>query len=292
MRKSFEGRYEQPSDEEVAKNKMDRLESTAQHLLELIRPGIEAQKYDSVLSDDADARIHSLVLAGAIQEIYGDQKKLEMVFVKGGSLTRTDEPFKYTEFDLLPRKEQKAIGRKLDELYEKDSDYNEHDDPEFKDLLKDKIRNTSHTQEVDAYLKQMKEKLGKHVLFVTEEINSGGTLETIANLLKQEGIQVDLVTFGTTVAEWECTEEELVNSIQRTESGTEILVGRWGSNPVSFDREELGILNEARSGSGHAKAIDMTPEIARKIAVTRKTAQTLSHKLAQNFLATRVEKKD
>lgn len=285
MRKSFERQYEQPSNEEVAKAKMDRLESTAQHLLELIRPGIEAHKYDSILSDDADARVHSLVLAGAMQEVYGDEKKLETVFVKGGSLTRTDEPFKYTEFDLLPRKEQKAIGQKLDELYEKDSDYYEHDDPEFKDLLKEKIRNTSHTQEVEAYLKRMKPKLGKWVLFVTEEIDSGGTLETIANLLKHEGIQVDIVTFGTTTIEQECTEEELATSIQHTKDGTEILVGRWGSNPASFDREELGILNEARSGSGHAKAVDMTPEIAKKIRVTRQAAQELSHRLAQNFLA-------
>lgn len=62
------------------------LENPARKLLGLLKEKIDKKEYDSVLGDDAEARIHTLVLGNAIKEIYGDQKHLEIVFVQGGAL--------------------------------------------------------------------------------------------------------------------------------------------------------------------------------------------------------------
>jgi len=85
--KSFEKKlFGYKSPEAQAEGFISDLENPARKLLGLLKKKIDRKEYDSVLGDDADARIHTLVLGNAIKEIYGGSKKLEIVFVQGGDL--------------------------------------------------------------------------------------------------------------------------------------------------------------------------------------------------------------
>ena len=85
--KSFEKKlFGHKNPEAEAESFISYLEKPARKLLELIKEKVDRKEYDSVLGDDAEARIHTLVLGNAIKEIYGDKKHLEIVFVQGGAL--------------------------------------------------------------------------------------------------------------------------------------------------------------------------------------------------------------
>lgn len=81
---TLRGGHETP--EEEAEDYIPELENPARRLLGLLRERIDKKEYDSVLGDDADGRIPTLLLGNAIKEIYGEEKKLEIVFVQGGTL--------------------------------------------------------------------------------------------------------------------------------------------------------------------------------------------------------------
>ncbi len=85
---------QEPSPEELhdAEQEMRRLLSHAPaqtfKLLKRMRNEIRDRAYDALLGDDGKGRIPTLILGQALQELYGEKKRLQLAFVAGGSILR------------------------------------------------------------------------------------------------------------------------------------------------------------------------------------------------------------
>ncbi|MBT4856704.1 hypothetical protein HON52_00770 [Candidatus Uhrbacteria bacterium] len=110
-------------------------------LVDALRENINNRVYDSILVDDVKARIHGLILKNVIKSLYGDDKELKTLFIKGRS-------------------------------------------------------GSEDVTELEAYLESIKGELGERVLFVTEEIHSGGTVREILRIFKGIGVELDISSFG------------------------------------------------------------------------------------------------
>lgn len=229
---SFESKlfgYKTP--EAQAEAEISFFEKPAQKILELLREKIDHKEYDAVLGDDADARVHALVIGGALKEIYSEEKKIEIAFVQGGAL---------------------LSNPKLE--------------PE-------------HAHEVKEYLERIKSRLGHKVLIVTEEVFSGVSVEKIALMLRELGIEADVAAFGVADSEPFQGANPYI-----TAAGIKIYFGRGGMGPTML-KEHLGVFNRTRSGSGHAEAkYPYDPLERQQIRAAREAVRPLAHKLAQEYL--------
>ena len=111
--KNFEN-YQKLSSENSgtrAEGYVSYLEKPAQRLLSLLRENLDRKEYDSVLGDDAGGRIHALLLGSAIKEIYGDEKKLNVIFVKGGRLLKSS-PEHVSETETYLERMKDKIGKR------------------------------------------------------------------------------------------------------------------------------------------------------------------------------------
>lgn len=74
--------------QEEADRNISFLEMPARNILAHYKEEILTKKYDSVIGDDAGGRLHSLLLGQCIKDLYGDEKRLPIIFVKGGRLLK------------------------------------------------------------------------------------------------------------------------------------------------------------------------------------------------------------
>jgi len=259
---------------DYVRRRFARLEAPAQHILELLRPHIVKREYDSVLGDDADGRIQALILSHAIQELYGDKKKLQTVFVQGGSILHEDAPLKRTFSEAkLPLFLQKKLPTgQVTKIHDAEND---EDQAEY--LWKEP---TTHSDEVKAYLKRMKPLLGSKTLLVTEEVFSGSSIDILVDHLHAIGIDVDAASFGVAV------DEGIEHNTLLTPKGFPILLGSL--HTCSYPAEGYGgVLSRGRSGRGHAlpQSFDAHGETRPRINTARKVVKEMGHDLAQRFLA-------
>jgi hypothetical protein len=247
---------------EILENIMRIFEGQASNLLGRLRPEIEALKYDSVLGDDVSGRIPALIMGTAIKEIYGDRKKLNAIFVQGGRLMKDQGPFIQHVPLQGPVTEEEAAD-------------------EFENIgYVDVERPTTHAQEVGDYLERMRPMLGKNTLLVTEEINSGSSLDIIMSTLESLGIECDAVSFGATGP----SDDE--PGVIATPEGRRILIGDEGRSG-DFGQDEYTGLEagkyKARSGRGHA--VRAWNQNRKHVVLARALIKELGHKLAQQYLS-------
>lgn len=280
-------------DQETIRRFIKNMEAPARNILELLRLKIEAHEYDSILGDDADARIHTLVLAQAIQDIYGDQKKLHTVFVKGGSILRNDDMLQkmIPEHKMTTELRNKLItgevARVQNPFESEEDDTEEKTEPEYR------WKETStHRDEVRAYLERMKPRLGSKTLYITEEIDSGSTIDILFDCLRSLGIDAEAASYGIT------NSGETEDGIFVTRRGTPIVVGRDNIGPAVPDAFQ-GVLNAqgpwtsphatedlSRSGRGHAVRMYYDRQgrsVQARVNAAHRAARTLGHKLAIDF---------
>lgn len=284
MKQKLEGLNQSPEKEERMKTRalekarysLKFLETPAQRLLETLRPKIEKREYDSILGDDADARIHTLVMSKTIQELYGDDKKIRTVFVQGGSTLRSKETLQreMRESQLTSSLRKKIHSGEIVKIHdaEETGDENVY-------LWKEP---STHSDEVRQYLERMKPLLGSKTLLVTEEVYSGSSTDILIGHLHSLGIEVDVVSFG--VAESDGL-DNLTDYLLTTPKGFPIRLGSHGTGNIVDGSE--GVQSRSRSGRGHTLrqyADDRGPNQERVIA-SRKAAKELSHSLAQHYLA-------
>ncbi len=265
--------------EDEARYWISRFEEPAQHILEFIAPQIQERAYDSLLSDDSGGRIHTLVLGQAIQDLYGTDKRLGIVFVKGGSHLRQEDPFPGRSY--LPSQVRQngllraalASGELTWEPYPFDEErHPEEDQGEY--VLN---RSTTHAEEVREYLYRMRPKLGRHTLIVTEEINSGSSIDILNGLLHDVGVRAEAASFGTT---WDEDSSEKLNP-HITNKGTVIYLGYPYRTGPTLRPEHLGIWDDRRSGFGHPIARRAsTLEERFQVIAARHAAKELGHRLA------------
>lgn len=255
-----------------------RFEKPAKRILEFIAPQIRDRAYDSVLSDDSGGRIHTLVLGQAIQDLYGADKRLNVVFVQGGRLLKRDAPFERSYSSSMVKNNPLLraafeAGEMRWEPYPFDSDRAlEEDDGEY--VLK---RATTHADEVRAYLHRMRARLGRRTLVVTEEIDGGASIDILVGLLREVGVSAEAASFGTT---WYESDVEEPNPYV-TKEGTVIYLGNQFNNGPTLDSEHLGIWEEKRSGFGHPIAKRARNfEDRMKVVLARDAAKELGHRLA------------
>ena len=253
---------------------MKPFELPARRILELIAPDIERRAYDSLLSDDSGSRIHSLVLAQAIQDLYGSDKRLNLVFVQDGKLLNSDESFEavYTEDEV----QGSPLLRKMYEAGVLEVEFEEDGfgGVEVRYLLR---RSTTHRDEVRDYLSRMSPRLGRKTLIVTEEVYSGSTVNALAEMLRGIGIQAEAAAYGTAFEE----EGEAISNPWMTSKGVKIYLGNVYRNGPIMRPEYLGIVDSARSGFGHPVRQRPTGNVhAMRIVAARRAAKELGHRLA------------
>lgn len=265
--------------EDEARYYISRFEEPARRILEFIAPQIQERAYDSLLSDDSGGRIHTLVLGQAIQDLYGTDKRLGIVFVKGGSLLRHDDPFPGRSYPPSYVRQNGVLRAALasDELtwepYPSDEERSlEEDQGEY--VLN---RSTTHAEEVREYLTRMRPRLGRRTLIVTEEINSGSSIDILNELLRDVGVRAEAASFGTT---WDEDSSEELNPYI-TNKGTVIYLGYPYRTGPTLRPEHLGIWDDRRSGFGHPVARRAsTLEERFQVVAARRAAKDLGHRLA------------
>lgn len=265
--------------EDEARYCISRFEEPARRILEFIAPQIQERAYDSLLSDDSGGRIHTLVLGQAIQDLYGTDKRLGIVFVKGGSLLRRDDPLPGRSYPPSYVRQNGVLraalasGELTWEPYQPDAERGpEEDQGEY--VLN---RSTTHADEVREYLHRMRPLLGQRTLIVTEEINSGSSIDILNRLLRDVGVRAEAASFGTTWDE-DCSEE--LNPYITTK-GTVIYLGYPHRNGPMVRSEHLGIWDDQRSGFGHP-VVRRSPNLEERFQVVaaRRVAKELGHRLA------------
>lgn len=257
---------------------ISRFEEPAKRILELIAPQIRERAYDSVLSDDSSGRIHTLVLGQAIQDLYGEDKRLNIVFVQGGRLLGRDTPFERSYSPSLVKGNSLLRGAfEAGEMawspYPFDPDRAPEEDA-GQYVLK---RSTTHADEVLAYLRRMHSRLGQRTLVVTEEIAGGGSIDILVGLLREVGVRAEAASFGTT---WDNGDVEESNPYI-TNKRTVIYLGNQYNTGPTLDSEHLGIWAEGRSGFGHPvvrRAKNLEERM--KVVLARDFAKELGHRLA------------
>jgi orotate phosphoribosyltransferase len=86
------------------------LEKPARHILEQIKEKLDDREYDSIIGDDASARAHTILLAKIIQQMYGEDKKIETHFIQSGRLMREPEHLQEVQKRLMGIKNK--LGKK------------------------------------------------------------------------------------------------------------------------------------------------------------------------------------
>ena len=224
-----------------------QLEEPARNLLNHLRPKIDNLEYDSVLGDDTSGRIHARLLAEAIDEIYGERKKLSTVFVQGGTILKANN-YEYNDYVRI------LGGTPV-------------------------TQSTTQAEEVADYLSHMKPRLGSKTLVVTEEIGRGDSIEKLVSILRSKGVEADAVSFGTV------NPRRAKDNLLVTKGGTEIVLGNMYEAPI-VPEKYAGTQRRRRSGRGHALKRQPETENERKgIYFIRQATKELAHKLAMEYLA-------
>ncbi len=133
------------------------------HLVEQLAKGIKEGRWTAMLGDDVSGR-HVANVIGRLATRYASeygQKAPERIFFAGGGL-----------YDAFPDEESQK-GRT------------------GKELMEEKQRN------LKKYIQEQAQRLGDHVLLVTEHIMGGRTVHQIGQILEQQGIKYDVATLWT-----------------------------------------------------------------------------------------------
>lgn len=273
---------------------LQRFEKPALNILRQIRPQLERQDYDCILSDDSSARVHSLVLGQAIQDIYGPDKRLRIVFVQGGRLLKEQsvrDPRILSEADFRRHPYLKRLHGTPHLRAATEADI---DEPESHYVWQ---QNTTHADEVRAYLKRMAPLLNKRVLVVTEEINSGASLDILTDMLLDMGVRSEVACFGTTVTEDDCLTTEEISAMDVSRNGTRWFFGNKFDTSPSLESNSLGIYESGRSGIGAPvyrpypdsesySRLRTQHEYRLNLIAIRDAAKQLGHKLADQYFET------
>jgi orotate phosphoribosyltransferase len=227
-RTPYESR-DNPYESKKVERTIESMESPAGNLLESMRKEIEQEKYDTILSDDAGARLHSLLLSKVMRTLY-KEKDLGTFFIQGGAVLRGE----------------KEVQSRLQE-----------------------------------YLSSIKNKLGNNVLFVTQEIATGGSARKVVDILQDLGIQVDIAAFGLSM------EDEDPSGAQddmqkRFPEDVKLFSGKGGQSSSAFELfTGLKHRNIETQGPPEKKELSKDAKEASKIA--RSTVSKLAIKLANQF---------
>lgn len=271
-----------------AEDHLNRFEEPALNLLELLSQQIEARVFDSILSDDSSSRIHSLVLGQAIQDLYGDDKRLQIVFVQGGSLLFRNDPLDRT-FSKETVMRNPLLRKRLGTPSLVEEPPVDPDEPELHPGYRYQ-QTTTHADEVRAYLERMRPRLGTASLIVTEEVHSTGTVNTLAGMLERMGVYAEAATFGTSWDEDVWVDEFHGENPCWTSDGFRLFIGCVGRTGPTAPDGSLGIYDRWRSGFGHpvrqeGRTIsgEIIPEIRYRMNATREAARELGHRLADEY---------
>lgn len=154
-------------------------------------------------------------------------------------------------------------------------------------------QDTTHADEVRAYLKRMSHLLNKRVLVVTEEIDSGESLHILTDMLLDMGIQPEVACFGTTADDY-LTEQE-ISAMDFSRNGTPWFFGDKLNSGPSLEKNSLGVFERRRSGFGAPVYRPHLPfdsefrsqhEYRLNLIAIRDAAKRLGHRLADQYFET------
>lgn len=178
----------------VIEIKVRRLESSAPD--EIFRPkGSKGQAYYSILADDVEKRVKKYCAAFAIGKGPDDgkyerfEKALEEIdlYVNSGCQELSELPVTYQDVATWRFNEAKKLQRRALTFFEeqvgREVNYQKAKHPR-------KFDTKSYSKKVDAYRRQVKEKLEKHVKDV--QAKQGDLLTNWKNVEKQKGLQTQL----------------------------------------------------------------------------------------------------
>lgn len=141
------------------------LEKPMMNILDQMREKIDVRQYDSILGDDASGRIPTLILSRTIKNIYKKrgQKEIPAFFVAAGG--SGSDPTFFSE-----------VGGPVGDpgTYEK------------------------RLAAIEKYIRELKEKLGKRVLVMTDFIDTGATIANLGRILKKQNIKFDVASVAIT----------------------------------------------------------------------------------------------